>query len=120
MIYIELKTNIVSKKNSRINTKSGRSFPSKKYSEFHQIATYQIMEQKVIPVDPIKQVSKIEMIFYYGDKRRRDCDNSTSSVLDLLTDCGIIEDDNYEVVKELSIKGFYRKKNPGCEIFIHL
>ena len=58
------------------------------------------------------------MAFIHGDLRRRDSDNGTSSILDLLTDCGVIEDDNWQIVRELVIENGYEKGNPYCKVEI--
>ena len=105
-----------SKKNSRINTRYGRSFPSKKYSEWHRNASTQILLQAkdVNICEPIK----ITMEFTHGDLRRRDSDNGCSSILDLLVDNGILQDDNWQIVQEISIKNNYKKNSSFCKITI--
>lgn len=108
------------KKNSRIvNTKTGRSFPSKRYSEWHKNAVFQLVHQtRNIP--QINEPCRISMTFVHGDLRRRDSDNGTSSILDLLTDCGVLKDDNWQIVQELSVKNSYSKGNPSCEVSIEV
>ena len=36
---------------------------------------------------------RVSIAFHHGDLRRRDSDNGTSSILDLMVDCGILKDD---------------------------
>jgi len=101
------------KKNSRINTRSGRSFPSKKYTEWHKNASSHIPF-----LDTIENPCVINLHFIHGDLRRRDSDNGTSSILDLLVDSKVLKDDNWQIVKELHIKNSYEKNKPRCEIEI--
>jgi len=107
---------IPSKKNSRINTRSGRSFPSKAYKEWHKDASWQLYTQK-------KQIGikdcQIELDFYLPDNRRADLTNKAESVMDLLVDLGIIKDDSWQVVSHLILTGEYDKGNPRVEIFIN-
>ena len=69
---------------------------------------------------PINQEVKISMTFVHGDLRRRDSDNGTSSILDLLTDCGVLADDNWKIVRELNVKNDYEKGRPCCKVEIEL
>ncbi len=58
------------------------------------------------------------MTFWHGDNRRRDSDNGASSVLDLLTDCKVIKDDKWQIVRLVEIRNFYEKSNPRCLVEI--
>lgn len=100
-----------SKKNSRINTRSGRSFPSSKYTAWHKHASLQL-----IGVRPFV-TTVLTISFFVGDKRKFDLTNKAESIMDLLVDNGIIEDDNYSVIPTLILKyGGYEKNNPYCII----
>ena len=68
------------RKNSRINTKSGRSFPSKRYSEWRRRSL--ILMPKI--AEPIDQPVKIVASLTLPDKRKRDGNNMLASVYDLL------------------------------------
>ena len=105
-----------SKKNSRITLKNGRTIPSKQYRDWHESAMLQLSAQCQLD-KPIEKCI-ISMTFYHGDLRRRDSDNGATSVLDLLTDCGIIKDDNWQVVSQLNIKNEYDKGQPRVLIII--
>lgn len=158
-----------SKKNSRINTSSGRSFPSKRYQEWHKTAVFQIMQQlktygyenknhrllneKTIVFEnenhsfekskpnynynlnvnynlndnvnynialPLPTTEKIKLTFTHGDLRRRDSDNATSSIFDLLQDCGILEDDSIFVIPEFCVSNRYEKNKASCLIEIEI
>lgn len=118
MLFLRIDGETPAKKNSRINTRSGRSFPSKKYQDWHKTAVNVVKLQNNVVFAPISSPVKIEMIFIHGDKRRRDSDNGCSSILDTLVDAGVLFDDCYEIVKELSIKNEYEKNNAHCDIKI--
>ena len=93
------------KKNSRIvNTKTGRSFPSKRYTQWHRDAMLQVYTQKQNA--PIDKPCRIKLTFTHGDLRRRDSDNGSSSILDLLIDSGVLTDDNWQIVRVF--QGFSR------------
>jgi len=56
--------------------------------------------------------------FVHGDLRRRDADNGKTSLLDLLVDLRIIDDDNWLVVRKSNEDNLYDKGNPGVTISI--
>lgn len=112
MPKITLYGSVPSKKNSRINTRSGRSFPSSKYTAWHKEALLQL--QNTAPI-----VSGTPLIFtYYADsKRSGDLSNKWQSIEDTFTDCGIIEDDNWFILPDIHMKfGGVDKLNPRAEI----
>ena len=112
---ITLHGRIPSKKNSKIMVCRGKFpmlLPSQKYTEWHKDATSQLSGR----CDIIKS-NKLKLTFYPPDKRPADLSNKTESIMDLLVDCGLIEDDNWYIVSELTlIFGGTDKENPRCEI----
>lgn len=106
---------VPSKKNSRINTRSGRSFPSKDYTEWHERASEEILTQGI---ERFTTPVEIEINFYFKNNIRQDLDNRLSSILDLLVDLGVIEDDRWQCVPEIELKGHIDKENPRAEISI--
>ena len=111
------------KKNSRIVLKGGRNIPSGRYRKWHTAAMTEINSQlpllkKEEAERPIEREIRIRMTFYHGDNRRRDSDNGASSVLDLLTDCKVIKDDKWQIVRLVEIRNFYEKSNPRCLVEI--
>lgn len=106
------------KKNSKIRTRAGYMIPSKKYQEWHTQASAQLFYQKKPPL-AINYPVIISLSFFHGDKRRRDSDNGTSSILDFLVDFGILADDNWEIVRVLNVYNYYDKGHARCEIDIH-
>lgn len=107
MTRIQINGNTPSKKNSRINTRSGRSFPSSKYTAWHKLASSQLIETSPF------SCGKLTISFIAGDRRKFDLTNKAESIMDLLVDCGLIEDDNYSIIPELVLKfGGYEKGFP--------
>lgn len=122
-IDFEIQGETPSKKNSRINTRSGRSFPNKRYTEWHVLAVGQIVYQKMEMKNvsfPLVGPVRIKMTFTHGDLRRRDSDNEVSSILDTLKDSGIIADDNWRIVKELCVSNEFEKNKPSCKICVEV
>lgn len=110
-----------SKKNSRINTRSGRSFPNKRYMLWHnktlnELQSY-VLQGIIKPIEEDKQIC-LTLTFYHGDLKRRDSDNQCSSVLDTLIDAKIIPDDNWKVIPQKHIYDIYDKGNPHCVVEI--
>jgi len=103
---------VPSKKNSRINTRSGMSFPSKKHTMWHKEAEKQLVGVKVIP-------KQTPLVFtYFNDSMRSgDLSNKWQSIEDLFTDMGIIEDDNWFILPDIHMKfGGVDRENPRAEI----
>lgn len=105
------------KKNSRITLPNGRTIPSKNYRAWHKSALLQI-EAMAIGREVISYPVAISLNFIHGDLRRRDSDNGTSSILDLLVDAGILADDNWQIVRILNVYNQYDKGHARCEIMI--
>lgn len=58
----------------------------------------------------IEWTLKINIKFQWWDKRKADLTNKAESIMDLLVDAKIIEDDNYEVIREVNLKYVWYKK----------
>ena len=115
MIHIPLET--PSKKNSRVvDRRTGRTFPNKRFTEWHKAAALYVRQQNAHPLDGGPFALYLE--FTHGDRVRRDSDNGVSSILDLLVDCGIIPDDNWQIVSKINVSNLYDKGNPGVHISI--
>ena len=117
---ITIEGRIPSKKNSRnVFSRGGKLFniPSKKYKEWHSVATLQISEFENLQIE---EVSSIDLKFYAPDRRSADLTNKAESVLDLLVDNGVIIDDNWFVLKNVNL--YFQgvdKERPRCEVIIH-
>lgn len=93
---------VPSKKNSRINTASGRSFPSKDYTTWQNTARLEArMKYKQEPVT----CGLMVRVTAYG--LRNDADNLASSVLDMLE--GIVYANDNQV-KYLQVRRYPAKK----------
>lgn len=102
---------IPSKKNSRINTRSGRSFPSSKYTAWHKDASLQIRDAKQITE------KNILLEFYMPDNRRTDLTNKAESVMDLLVDNNLLADDSWQITGDVTLRCLgVDKENPRVEI----
>lgn len=100
MIYkYTLKGEVPAKKNSRITTREGRNYPSKQYLLWHEEAAVQIAIQGRV-IKPLSKCKSLTVTFYHTTNARRDTDNQAASIKDLLVDCGILEDDRWQVVGE--------------------
>lgn len=120
-VKIVLTGRIASKKNQRINTRSGRSFPSKRYIEWHKEATYQLLETQNSHVRGfnIEKVKCIHYKLWSPDRRKYDLDNRVSSLQDWLVDNNIIPDDNYEVIPKFIVEYMGIKKGGYTEISLY-
>lgn len=111
---------VPSKKNSRIlNTKTKKSFPNKKYTEWHDstvlLLRANLNSGKIHKVPEGCKV-KLRVIFCHGDLVNRDSDNQLSSILDTFVDAGIFVDDNWKVIPFKQVEDIYEKRNPYAKI----
>ena len=115
VVELVLEGSVPSKKNSRINRGDGKSFPSKKYMDWHDDCLKQLRLQRTQRF--YKPVS-IEVLIYFGTNIRADLDNRLTSILDMLVDGFIIRDDKWQDVPRLAVQAEYRKGNTGAFIRI--
>lgn len=117
MFYIySLTGETPSKKNSRINTRSGKSFPNQRYAKWETEAVAQLMSQDR-PAEPIDVPIKLTVNFYHGDNVRRDSDNQLSSILDALQKAAVLSDDRWQIVQAINVRNFKADKSKA-EIII--
>lgn len=114
-VEIRLEGNVPSKKNQRINTKDGLSFPSKKFVQWQDDAMSQVRLQTRARF--FKPVS-LEVIIYFATLTKADVDNRLTSILDMLNECLVIRDDKWENVPLMKAQAEYRPRNPGAFIRI--
>lgn len=93
------------------------NIPSKAYALWHTDALTQLDSYRGGIID---DVERVELFFYAPDRRSSDLTNKAESVMDLLVDKGVLEDDNWWLVSkiELNFMGV-DKLDPRCEISIH-
>lgn len=85
--------------------------PSAKYSEWHKDALKQLKGKS-----PIKE-KKIILTIFAPDARKADLTNKAESVMDTLVDAGLLVDDNWFEINELTLRfGGIDKNNPRTEI----
>lgn len=103
-----------SKKNSKIISCRGSRpllFPSKNYKEWHETALLQLAGKKKI------ESNSLTITFFAGDNRKFDLTNKAESIMDTLVDAGLLKDDNYSVVSELTLKfGGVVEDGARCEV----
>jgi crossover junction endodeoxyribonuclease RusA len=66
--------------------------------------------------EPIKEPVAVEIVYMFRDNRKRDLDNLTKTVLDVLEDAGILDDDKF--VYKLIIEKRMKQKEEKTEIRI--
>jgi hypothetical protein len=92
---------VPSKKNSRnIFFRRGRmmNIPSPKYTAWHKEASKQIPKRVKLK---LAHVDEVVIEFYAPDRRATDLTNKAESIMDLLVDCDVLEDDNWYIVKKV-------------------
>lgn len=78
-----------------------------------------LAKKEVSQIEPLEGAVEIEMVFYNKDARKRDLDNMMTSVLDVLKNTKIIDDDNCLVARRISGEfGGIDKENPRMECTI--
>ena len=119
-MIIKLKGNVPSKKNSKRRVQRGAHvfmIPSEAHEKWHKIQMAELQKPRLFV--PIARISECCLTFFHGDRRKNDLSNKAESVMDLLVDAGILEDDNWFVVPRLSLEfGGVDKENPRVVIRI--
>lgn len=114
-VSLTLTGTIPSKKNSRINLKSGISIPSKDFATWHndalKVVRTQTRERLFNPV-------AMEVILYFGTDGKADQDNKLSSILDMLVDAMVLPDDKWQNIPMIQLQAEYRQGKPGAFIRI--
>lgn len=117
MYSFTIKGRIPSKKNSRItNRKTGRSFPSKAYVNWHKQAEEQLKE---IFNEEIDFPVEVSYKFYMPDLRPTDISNKLESINDLLTDINFWKDDNWRIVRKFFASAELDRDNPRVEVIVN-
>jgi len=118
-MIITINGEIPSKKNSRnIFCRGGRpiNIPSKNYADWHE---EQMWLMKKVKVKKRLDHAKIQIVIYPGTNRKADLTNKAESIMDLLVDAGILQDDNWFVCETVVLAfGGVDRANPRAEILI--
>jgi len=120
---------VPAKKNSRITTRSGASFPNKKFTDWEKDVFQQL---DMLRLKPIDGTVNIFCKFYCKDLVGRDTDNMLASVLDVLKDQkkkiggkmmlvrkGVFTDDSWLTAKPIIIDAALDRAHPRVEIWIN-
>ena len=117
MLTLTLHWRIPSKKNQKQRT--GRFLvSSKQYQKREKEQLIALNEQ----VEELKINSELymEYHFYMPDNRKCDLSNKVESINDLFVKYGLIEDDNWNILRYLMIRcEWVDKEDPRCEIKIY-
>ena len=126
-LVFNIEGRIPSKKNSKqilINKKTNRPFimSSKRYKEWHKYSSIQLKSQ-MTNIDykfPVEDCISVRVNIFYPDMRSTDNTNKAESVHDLMVDCGVLKDDNWQVTGPTIQCPVYRKNQPGAKIQLFL
>ena len=106
-----------SKKNNKVKVYSrGQEFwvPNAIHESWHRQAIKQLTGIKTQTA-----FKQIDLTFYPQTKRKSDLTNRAESIMDLLVDGGVLEDDNWFICPEIRLHfGGVEPKNPRVEIEI--
>ena len=118
MITFVVQGETPAKKNAnKFNSRTRCVYKDRHYKEWYEGAVIQIMSQKARQ-QMLQPPVKITLTFVHGDLRTRDADNGTTSIFDLLKDCGVIPDDNWKIVRKHVVESSYEKNNAHCIVEI--
>ena len=115
ILQLRLNGRIPSKKNSRITQRStGRSFASAKYKDWHKQSALQLLGS-----GKIVGACEVQITFQMPDNRRADLTNKAESIMDLLVDLDILEDDSWKIIPRIFLGcDGVNKDNPGADIWL--
>lgn len=113
MIFIKIPGRIPSKKNSR-RVFNGRLVTNEAYKAWCKKSAWLL-----VGVQRLKLASSVRLVFYMPDNRRCDLTNKAESVMDLLVENCILEDDSWQVTGQIVLTAQkIDKENPRVEIYI--
>lgn len=103
-----------------INKRTGKPFiTSSKNSKVWQATAVDQLRDQFKGLKVVDYPINVAMEFYYSTKRSKDLDNSCFAVLDAMVHSGVIEDDDFKHVDNISISfGGFDKENPRVLIYI--
>lgn len=110
---------IPSKKNMMEIRKRGRYSSigaNKKFYSWQESAMLKLLAQKVPKGKFV--CSMVELRIYFPDNRRADLSNKTESIMDMMVEYGVINDDNWKCTGPVLMFPYYDKNKPRCEIVL--
>lgn len=110
---------VASKKNSKVLARvKGRPMllPSKKYMAWEKMARIAIMAAGR-PERPL-EAARLSMVIYHGDMVKRDSNNATQGVQDVLVNMGVLEDDNWMVIGTPEVSHMVDVEDPRLEVLV--
>lgn len=110
-VELRFEGTIPSKKNSRVNTSDGKSFPNNKFVQWQKAAIQSLRLQTRHRF--FKPVS-LEAIIYFGTIGKADIDNKVTSLLDMMHEALLITDDKWQNVPIMKVQAEYRPGKPGA------
>lgn len=119
IMTLDIPGNPITKKNNMqiVRTQDGRPFliPSKQYKQYEKMAGYYIKGGQ----EPIDYPVNVKCLYFMETRRRVDLTNLLEATDDILVKYGIIEDDNFKIVKgHDGSRVLYDKGKPRVEIYI--
>ena len=111
----------ITKKNSMrvFRLKNGRTIvkPSAAYEAYEATASYFVLEDK--PDEPIDYPVTVTVTYYMKARRPVDLTNLLEATDDILVKCGVLKDDNRDIIASHDgSRVLYDKENPRCIIAI--
>ena len=117
---ITIRGDVPSKKNSKIMICRGVRPILISNPRFQSWNTEQLWLLKRLGSLQTKEIVKVDITYYPSTKRRSDLTNKAESIMDLLVEANIIEDDNWFVIPQLLLKlGSVDKEKPRTEVSIY-
>ena len=100
-LVLQIAAPVPSKKNNRVVLKNGVNIPSREFRAWHR-ANISGLKRRAFEHGAFTCPVSIAVGIGFKNRIRRDLDNALTSVLDLLKDSGIIEDDDWNHVRRVS------------------
>lgn len=121
-LMFDLSLPIPSKKNNQAIFKKGRKrfiSASNEYQIWEKSTIFEMRARKLIPSQPYEKVAKIVYRFFPENKRRFDHTNKIESINDMLVKAGVLEDDEWKVIRKFTSETIeIDKENPRVEVLI--
>ena len=111
---------VASKKNNRqlvqVKGRGAVLLPSKRYREWDREAKRVILAYGR-PQRPFAS-ARLTIAIYHGDAVRRDTNNATQGIQDVLVEMGVLEDDNWMVIGSPEVLHFVDVADPRMEVTV--